>query len=303
MNSVSYYRNLREYLSKYSNWNFYAGTKTFATDTFLEFLSPPLNAKYKHDSRADYSLKTLIGVSLISYITRELIYDLPNFGIVFVFCVLMQAAAFYALHAKKNYMVSRLMMAGPLLCFHLKYFGESYSAPALFALFPVIIYDVLAVSTWKVHSLLLGLHLLLLNLINYVFGLPQEGPMELKSVLLMADRYSFTTLSVAFLLDIVIFAALEKLLKENWVLKVSFDKSFRIAMSIIDANPFKMLICDVKGNILFANVAFINATVPSVDKLKVGKLTSYVETKQREDLYKALSATCTNHEESNLTVS
>lgn len=87
MNSMSHYRNFRANLDKYTNWNFYAGTREFATDRYLQFENPVMEGRYEAENRSKGPIKALIGVSFISYITSELIYNLTDLNVCFVLSV------------------------------------------------------------------------------------------------------------------------------------------------------------------------------------------------------------------------
>jgi hypothetical protein len=85
-------------------------------------------------------------------------------------------------------------------------------------------------------------HLLLLNLAGYVLEATTGNKTEGNTALLIKSKLNFTMLVIILMLDLIIFSTLEKLLKENWVLKSSFEKSFKHLMQIIDAHPTKACI-------------------------------------------------------------
>lgn len=88
-----------------------------------------------------------------------------------------------------------------------------------------------------------------------------------------------------------VFAALEKLMKESWVIKTTFRESFRVAVGMIDSLCEKTAICDQKASILFANAAFIESTSVEGRAALSGKLGVFVSEKDREAFQKALVAT------------
>lgn len=153
------YRNLRENIGKYSAWNLYAGTRYFSTDSFLSFKNSSLNEKYIAENRSIYSICILIGVSLISYIGSELIYDIHNFGILFILSAGMMVAAGYVVRKYKGYRLCRLCMQIPFLAMHFKYLVVLYNTPTLLALIPILVYDLLTLSTWKLHAISLASHI------------------------------------------------------------------------------------------------------------------------------------------------
>jgi hypothetical protein len=80
----------------------------------------------------------------------------------------------------------------------------------------------------------------------------------IESVLVLDGFLSILKLTTLLLFEVIIFAAIEKFVKENWVLKTTFDRSFKTMLYVIDSSQEKMIICNQKGTIIFSNSAFIN---------------------------------------------
>lgn len=179
-------------------------------------------------------------------------------------------------------------MEVPILIFHLNKVGTAYNTPLLLALLPVTLYDLFTVLTWKLHAYITLTHVALLNLLGLIFGLPQPISQNSESVLFPTDRYSFTILVLGLFLDIVVFAHLELFLKQNWVLKTSFQKSFKTAINIIDTDPDKMCLCDMKGHIVFANEVFISCFSTKLDDTKATKISAFFQKESKEKILKTL---------------
>lgn len=158
MRSGSYYRNFRDLLAKHSNWNFYAGTSAFATNTWLVFDNPVLNTKYEAESRFTHCLKTFIIVSLLSYLSSELIYGFTDNWWVIILFLISHAFAFYSLTKLKNPLLCRIAMEIPFLVWNAKHINGVYSTPSLHLFLPIkfplkstILFDLMSVFTWKKH--------------------------------------------------------------------------------------------------------------------------------------------------------
>lgn len=50
------------------NWNLYAGTDEYSTDTYLQFKNEAVMTKYESENRSKDVVKSLIIVSLITYV-------------------------------------------------------------------------------------------------------------------------------------------------------------------------------------------------------------------------------------------
>lgn len=127
-----------------------------------------------------------------------------------------------------------------------------------------------------------------MNSINIGIWVLTGVPFESESVLFVTDLHRFIVVAILVIIDIAIFASFEKLMKEDWVLKTSFEKSFRQMITIIDTSPNKIVICDVKGEILFANSAFITSSDDAPEKINQQKLGSFIASKFKDSLYKSL---------------
>ena len=119
--------------------------------------------------------------------------------------------------------------------------------------------------------------------------------MNSKSVLIPSTKIDFIILVIVLILDIVLFATFERLMKENWVLKKSFEKSFKKAVSIIDTNPHAVLICDNKGSILFSNQKFLSSTPVKSEKDYQSRLIASIQEGTRTAFLKEVAKVCTDN--------
>jgi hypothetical protein len=120
----------------------------------------------------------------------------------------------------------------------------------------------------------------------YLFTFHEVPPKDIESVLVLSERFSILKLIILIIFDIIIFASIEKFIKENWVIKATFDRSFKTMLYLIDSSQEKMIICNDKGIIIFSNSTFIN-TIPCLEKDDI-KITSHVEEASKDALSKAI---------------
>jgi len=276
-----------------ANWNFYSGTKTFVTDTFLWFQNDSLNDKYIAENRGSYTLRMLIWVSSFITLGYQLIYDFENIGVSLLVSLIMHVASYHSWRRKKDFLKSRVCMEIPMLYYHILCSNGWMNTPSLIALLPWLIFDLISLCTWKLHLWANLIHLLLMNVIVFIFGNPNL--MNSKSVLIPSTKIDFIILVIVLILDIVLFATFEKLMKENWVLKKSFEKSFKKAVSIIDTNPHAVLICDNKGSILFSNQKFLSSTPVKSEKDYQSRLIASIQEGTRTAFLKEVAKVCTDN--------
>jgi PAS domain-containing protein len=78
---------------------------------------------------------------------------------------------------------------------------------------------------------------------------------------------SFPIYLVILIIDLYLFAVIEKFMKENWVIRDSSDKSFKQLLAMIDDHPQELFVMDQNMNIQFFNKKFEE----SVDALQKDK--------------------------------
>jgi hypothetical protein len=262
--------------------------RTYKTNSVLEFIDSELNEKYISENRANYSLKALIWVSLFILVANVLIYDPSKFGFWFLVTLASLFWSLYALHKIKSFLISRATIESAFICFHLFWIGKGNFSTDMLMLLPLLTYDLLALWIWKRHLLANIAHLLLLNLAGYVLEATTGNKTEENTALLIKSKLNFTMLVIILMLDLIIFSTLEKLLKENWVLKSSFEKSFKHLMQIIDAHPTKACIWDRKANIIFSNEKFLDLEPETHDKLIPTRLIAFLDTDSKNKFLKEL---------------
>jgi hypothetical protein len=301
MNTTEYYRNFRNLMNKYTNWNLYADTDAYSTDFFLSFKDAKLNTKFEAQNKANYSIKLIIAVSLISYITSEVWYYPNDIGIWFIVCVMAHWCAFYTMHKGQDYSKTRSMMEVVLLVIHMGNIFRVDKIPSLFIFSPIIIFDILLAKTWKKHLMILVIHISLVNIFVYLYTFIEVDLKDIESVLVLDGFLSIFKLTILLLFDVIIFAAIEKFVKENWVLKTTFDRSFKTMLYVIDSSQEKMIICNQKGSIIFSNSAFIN-NIPWLERDDI-KITSHVDDKCKDALYKAINSVIKSAKTTSIVVS
>ena len=281
MKNLNSYRNFRQLVDRKQNWNLFAGTKIFATDFFLEFLNPAFNMKYIADCRSKNILKTLVWVSLILFVTYEFLYHFKEVGIITLLWISMHVAAYYHLEFKKNYLLSRIFMELPMLLIN------QFSSLSLWIL---LIYDLMTLHTWRNHMISILLHALLVNI--FIFISDERLLQGQSTQTLVISSYSDVCYLIALMIiEIVIFASLERHLKENWVIKTSNEKSFRAVMSLVDWASEKAVVVDSKGVIIFSNTSLIECTNDTDEHRMSMKISSFIHKNNRDAFLKAINST------------
>ena len=87
-------------------------------------------------------------------------------------------------------------------------------------------------------------------------------------------------------LDLYVYALIEQFLKQNWVLKYTFEKSFRSAMAMFDSLPFEALLVDASGTVAFSNELFLDMS-GNIESKSLHRLKEFIH----EDDVKKLSLT------------
>lgn len=152
----------------------------------------------------------------------------------------------------------------------------------------LMIYDLMALHTWRNHTISIVCHALLANAFRFISD--ARFPSGDNSQTLVAVYFS-DILGIAILisLEVTIFAALERHLKENWVIKTSFEKSFKAIMSLIDSAPEKAAVVDAKGTIIFSNTALIDCTCETDEHRISSKISSFIHKNSRDVFLKAIN--------------
>lgn len=68
----------------------------------------------------------------------------------------------------------------------------------------------------------------------------------------------FIKFAIILVVDLFIFATGEKFMKENWVLRDTYDKSFKQLLTMIDDHPEEIFVIDQALNMIFFNKKFMN---------------------------------------------
>ena len=249
----------------------------------------------KLTNREMYAVKSLLIASLISYTFN--ISNSRSFMLIFLYIISLgfHISAIFSLYKLKNFQICRILMIFPLAWLSAGLLSD-YSIPGLQMLIPITIFDVLAVKTWKTHFGFLWLHIILINFFNRTMLQPQNWD----NWILLVSYRGLACLVLVIISDLFIFATLEKHMKESWVLKTSFEKSFRTMLQIFESSPFEGILVDTYGNIMFSNHQFLKTSGNEQSSKMLHKIKDFVHKDDIEALEEAIKKTASSESIENL---
>lgn len=102
--------------------------------------------------------------------------------------------------------------------------------------------------------------------------------------------WSFTGLVLTIItlaIDSFVFANIEKLMKQNWVLRHTYEKSYRNLLNMFDLTMTNKVLVNTQGTIVFSNQRFIDLMdCGTLDKLP-NKLKDFIH---KDDYQKVISS-------------
>lgn len=168
-------------------------------------------------------------------------------------------------------------MTIPLITFQLNLLRQ-YKTGLFASMIPTLIFDMTTLYSWRLHlisSMFQTVTVFTLatgNVIsfkgNFITDATTENIMDLieplhqklqkvSSYEFLGFSRSYLSFSIALtyviLLHTFIFAVIEKLMKEHWVIRETAEKSFRTFLSMVDDNPREIFVVDNNYNILYIN--------------------------------------------------
>ena len=235
-------------IEKNKRWNLHSGDDDYKTSFFLWFRKPSLNQKFVDDTykRLRYTFKAylwMIILALIYYLLKyydeSVGYTLCGVGL----CIL--SLAYYLAFYNYSRLIIRWMMIFPLYIVQ-KVLIIWFNVPVQFAIpFTIIPTDIWTLINWRHHIMSNLIQLSLLSFWN-----SENISYKFDSLLW------FQTIVIFWVISTFIFAVLEKLLKEFWVIRETSEKSFRAFLSVMrDCQEAKVII-DESLNIKFYNKKF-----------------------------------------------
>ena len=120
------------------------------------------------------------------------------------------------------------------------------------ALIVAIPIDVCTMYSWRKH--LMGT--MIQNLLLFMTVHMYTPVKDLQSVAKLTKYTDSLCIALFTLLDLVVFALLEKVMKEFWVIRETTEKSFRMFHSMIDENNKEIFIIDEGMNLIYMNQHF-----------------------------------------------
>ena len=90
-------------------------------------------------------------------------------------------------------------------------------------------------------------------------------------------------------------------MKENWVLRNSFERSFKTMLEIFESSPFEGILVDIYGNIIFSNNKFLKASDNTKGSKIIQKIKDFVHKDDIEALEEAIKKTASTENIENLT--
>ena len=239
-------------------WNFYVGDPQFKTDFYLEFTDENSTYKFQLDNyiRCKYTLISLILAASVLILFDTILYNVKilNIGNLLSLCSL--GGTFYILNNVDTGLYPRWALSVSLLFIQLNLVVD-YNAPLLVSLLPILVFDSFTLFSWKFHlvsvigqSILWSICLRFTHLNSEMVGFE-------KAIAFNSFSCFFKFIFIV-VIDLFIFATGEKFMKENWVLRDTYDKSFKQLLTMIDDHPEEIFVIDQSLNMIFFNKKFLN---------------------------------------------
>ena len=244
-------------------WNFYVGENQFKTDFYLEFLDENSTLKFRLDNfiRWKYTIVSFIAITIVLVFLDSILYNFKILNVGNILSLLSLGGTVYLLYNVDNGLYPRVSLSIALLFIQINLVVD-YNSPLLVSLLPIALFDSLTLYSWKLHwvsvlgqSILWSIWLRISHLNPEMVGL--ENAIAFNSFM------CFIKFFIILAADAFIFATVEKLMKENWVLRDTFDKSFKQLLSMIDDHPEEIFVLDQSMNIIFFNKKFLNCLAKS----------------------------------------
>ena len=164
------------------------------------------------------------------------------------------AAVFFGLRFINKGLHVRAAMTLPLILMQLNLLTE-YQTAAVIALLPSMIFDSFVIYSWVERLLfVIGQTFVWALMMRFQYFNPDQNGYE---CLLSFSYFRHFALYLFILaIDVSIFVVLEKMMKENWVIRDSTDKSFKQLLNMIDEHPSEIFVVDQNMKIKFFNDKF-----------------------------------------------
>ena len=196
--------------------------------------------------RMKYTLKAYISVLILIllYYIIEFHEEIKGFvpsGWVLITLIF----TYYIISKNYNRLLIRVMLTLPLVII-IRILEMQFKVPFLISLSLVIIpLDIWTIISWRYHILSILLQFIVINYLN------SEEELKISELLI-----SYEIIVIYIIFTTFVFAVIEKLLKEYWVIRETSEKSFRVFLSIMRDWQEAKVIIDESLNIKFQNRKF-----------------------------------------------
>lgn len=191
-----------------------------------------------------------------------------------IFASLLWIAAFILRSHHHSRYLTRVSMAIPIVILQVMMVSKLNIPTYITLMITLVPIDTCSLFSWKLHSLSFIWNYIVLRNLPYV----SKMVMSSTSCEIVRESEQFTYFQgfIVLLVELVIFATIEKLLKEFWVIRETDQKSFRTFMSIFNDSHYETLILSESLNVEFYNWAFENLMAEIFPKINYKNAQTFI---------------------------